>query len=63
VTIIVLRNQEAAGRTRQGNASAQPCATRDSAYENERAKHAPDTALVRFADIVAGKASEKEDAK
>jgi hypothetical protein len=35
VTIIVLRNQEAAGRTRQGTiASAQPCATRDSAQIN-----------------------------
>lgn len=31
MTIIVLRNQEAAGRTRQGIAPAQPCATRDSA--------------------------------
>lgn len=32
MTIIVVRNQEAAGRTRQGTfAPAQPCATRDSA--------------------------------
>lgn len=31
MTIIVICNQEAAGRTRQGIAPAQPCATRDSA--------------------------------
>ena len=32
MTIIVLRNQEAAGQNRQGtNSPAQPCATRDSA--------------------------------
>lgn len=31
MTIIVVCNQEAAGRTRQGIAPAQPCATRDSA--------------------------------
>ncbi len=45
------------------HASRAACDLADRAYENERAKHAPDTALVRFADAVAGKASEKEDAK
>lgn len=29
--VVIAPNQEAAGRTRQGNAPAQPCATRDSA--------------------------------
>jgi hypothetical protein len=28
-----------------------------------RNRHAPDTALVRFADAVAGKTTEKEEAK
>jgi hypothetical protein len=36
MTIIVVRNQEAAGRTRQGIAPAQPCATRDSAQINSK---------------------------
>lgn len=45
------------------NAYRAACDLADRAYENERAKHAPDTALVRFADIVAGKTTEKEEAK
>lgn len=36
MTIIVVRNQEVAGRTRQGIAPAQPCATRDSAQINSK---------------------------
>lgn len=45
------------------NAYRAACELADRAYENERAKHAPDTALVRFADAVAGKTAEKETAK
>lgn len=45
------------------NAYRAACDLADRAYENERAKHAPDTALVRFADAVAGKIAEKEATK
>ena len=31
----------------------------DRAYENERAKHAPDAEIVRLADLVAGKKMER----
>lgn len=34
------------------------CIRADRAYENERANHAPDTAIVRIADALAGKKSE-----
>ncbi len=35
----------------------------ERAYDKERALHAPDTALVRFADALAGKAIEGEGLK
>lgn len=39
------------------------CDAADRAYENERARHAPDAALVRFADALAGKKTETEALK
>lgn len=40
------------------NAYRAACDAAGQAYENERARHAPDTALVRLADAVAGKKKE-----
>lgn len=45
------------------NAYRAACESADRAYENERARHAPDAALVRFADFVAGKSVTPQIAK
>lgn len=37
------------------------CEAADRAYENERARHAPDAALVRLADAVAGKETHERE--
>lgn len=42
------------------NAYRAACDAAESAYENERARHAPDAALVRFADALAGREAKKE---
>ncbi len=45
------------------NAYRAACDAAERAYDKERALHAPDTALVRFADALAGKAIEGEGLK
>lgn len=45
------------------NAYRAACEAAERAYENERARHAPDAALVRFADALAGKKTSEETLK
>jgi hypothetical protein len=42
------------------NAYRAACEAAERAYENERARHAPDAALVRLADAVAGRKAQEE---
>ncbi|MFP1634107.1 hypothetical protein ACLB6G_20450 [Zhengella sp. ZM62] len=37
------------------------CVRAERAYENERARHAPDTAIVRIADLVSGEKEESPE--